>query len=70
VLNVPQTVVELSAPDTVMISHPHRQVVGTGTFEKTMTWTVEHVQKGTSSMVEITASADGLVQIGLCKIIC
>jgi hypothetical protein len=69
-LNVPETVVELSAPDTVVISQPHRAVVGTGTFEKTLTWTVQHVQKGSFGMVEITASADGLVQTGLCKIIC
>ena len=69
-LNVPETVVELSAPDIVVISQPHREVVGTGTFRKTVNWTVEHVQKGTSCMVEITASADGFVQTGLCKIIC
>jgi hypothetical protein len=69
-LNVPETVIELSALDTVVISQPHHEIVGTGTFKKTMTWTVQHVQKGTSSMVEITASADGFVQTGLCKIIC
>jgi hypothetical protein len=68
-VNVPETVVELFAPDTVVISQPHREVVGTGTFKITITWTVQHVQKRTPGMVEITASADGSVQTGLCKII-
>jgi hypothetical protein len=69
-VNVPETVVELSAPDTVVISQPHREVVGTDTFKITKTWTVQHVQKDTSGVVQITASADGFVQTGLCKIIC
>lgn len=67
--NVTQTVVTLSAPDTVVISQPHTHVVGTGTFKQTVGWDVVHVQEGLSICVEITASAGGLTQMGLCKVI-
>ena len=67
--NVPETVVELSAPDTVVVSPPHRQVVGAGTFKRQITWRVEHVQRGARGTVEITATAGPLVQIGLCRIV-
>lgn len=64
--NVAQTVVTLSAPDTVVISQPHTQVVGTGTFQQTISWSVIQVQK--DSLVEITASAGSLTQMGICKV--
>jgi len=67
--NVTQTVVTLSAPDTVVISQPYTQVAGTGTFKQTVGWDVVHVQEGLSTWVEITASAGGLTQMGLCKVI-
>ena len=38
--NVTQTVVTLSAPDTVVISQPHTQVAGIGTFKQTVGWDV------------------------------
>lgn len=66
--NAPVTVAELQAPDTALISQPHRQIVGRGTFKKKITWTVEHVQAGVAAIVEITVSAGSLVQTGLCRI--
>ncbi len=65
--NVSDTIVELNAPDTVVISKPHRQFAGSGTFERTIEWTIEHVP--TSSVVEIIVCADAIVQRGLCKIV-
>jgi hypothetical protein len=67
--NVPETVVKLGVPDTVVISQPHIEVIGTGTFQRTISRTVTHVQEGSSSYVEITASAGELRQCGLCKIV-
>ena len=67
--NVTQTAVTLSAPDTVVISQPHTQVAGIGTFKQTVGWDVVHVQEGLSTWVEITVSAGGLTQMGLCKVI-
>ena len=66
--NVSETVVELSAPDTVVISQPHRQVVGIGTFTRRIEWSVEHVQPGTQALVEITASAGTITQVGLSRV--
>jgi len=66
--NVAETIVELNAPDTVLISQSHRAVLGKGTFKKELVWSVEHVQKGFSGMVEINASAGSLFQTGLCRI--
>ena len=66
--NIPEAVVELHAPDTVLISHPHRQIVGTGTFKNKITWTVEHVQAQMPTAVEINVSAGSLFQTGLCRI--
>lgn len=36
-VNVVETIVELAAPDTVVISKPHREVVGKGTFKRRIT---------------------------------
>jgi hypothetical protein len=66
--NVLETVVEISAPDTVVISQPHRLVAGIGTFSNRIDWSVEHVQPATVTLVEVTASAGPLVQTGLCRI--
>ncbi len=66
--NIPDTVVELHAPDTVLISQPHRQIVGTGTFKNEITWAVEHVQAEMPTTVEINVSAGSLFQTGLCQI--
>ena len=66
--DVSETIVELSAPDTVVISQPHRQVVDAGTFAKKISWLVEHVQPNTTALVEITVSAGSLTQKGLCRI--
>jgi hypothetical protein len=68
-LNVAETVVKLDVPDTVVISQPHIEVIGSGTFQRTIGRTVMHVQEGSSSYVEITASAGQLRQWGLCKIL-
>ena len=67
-VNVAETTVELATPDTVVMSEPHREVVGKGTFKRRITWTVSHVKPRTSAIVEITASAGRLVQKGLCRI--
>jgi hypothetical protein len=67
--NVPETVVKLGVPDTVVTSQPHIELVGSGTFERTISRTVMHVQEGSSSCVEITASAGELRQCGLCIIV-
>jgi hypothetical protein len=68
-INLSETVVMLSAPDTVVISQPHTEVVGTGTFQRNILWTVEHAQEGTSSWVEITVSAGHVTQMGQCKVV-
>ena len=44
--NLPSTVVTLVAPDTVVISQPHTQAVGAGTFQRTISWNVVHVPAG------------------------
>lgn len=44
--NVPATVVELHAPDTAVVSQPHRRAVGTGTFRQRLSWKIEYVQEG------------------------
>ncbi len=67
--NLEDTVVRLSAPDTVVISQPHVHVIGPGSFKETFVWTVEHIQSGTSALVEIAAEAGNLRQTGLCKVI-
>lgn len=66
--NVSETVVELRAPDTVLISQPHCQIIEAGTFTREITWTVQHVQAGTQTLVEISASAGSLFQTALCRI--
>jgi hypothetical protein len=66
--NVSETTVELSAPDTVVISQPHREVVGVGTFSRRISWSVEHVQPETTGLVEVTVFAGALIQTGLCRI--
>ncbi|HSV22974.1 MAG TPA: hypothetical protein VLJ17_08095 [Xanthobacteraceae bacterium] len=68
-VNVSETTVTLHAPDTVVISQPHVQFIGQGTFQRTVHWTVEHAQPGPLMWVEITVSAGTLTQIGQCKII-
>jgi hypothetical protein len=67
--NVPETVVKFGVPDTVVIYQPHIEVIGTGTFQRTISRTVMHVQEGSFSYVEITASAGELRQCALCKIV-
>jgi hypothetical protein len=67
-LNIPETVVELHTPDTVLISYPHRQIAGSGTFKNKITWTVEHAQAETATAVEINVSAGSLFQTGLCRV--
>jgi hypothetical protein len=67
--NLEDTVVRVSAPDTVVISQPHVQLIGPGSFNETILWTVEHVQSGTSALVEIMGEAGNIRQIGLCKVI-
>lgn len=67
--NVPETVVKLEPSDRVVISQPHTVVLGTGTFQEPVRWTVEYVQQGTTSWVEVTASAGHLSQKGSCKVI-
>jgi hypothetical protein len=66
---VPLTKVELASPDTAVISQPHVEVIGSGTFERTIWWRVEHVQPGTIGWVTVTASAGHLRQWGQCKIV-
>ena len=68
-INVSETVVTLNAPDTVVISQPHTVVAGKGTFRRTILWTVEHPQEGTSSWVEVTVSASHVTQMGQCRVI-
>ena len=67
-VNVAETIVKLEAPDIVVISQPHVVSVGSGTFEQTISWTVQHVQTGTRGTVEITVSDGHLTQKGLCQI--
>ncbi len=67
--NVAEAVVSLSAPDTVVISQPHTEVAGKGTFQRTIVWTVEHVQSGKPSWVEITVAAGHITQMGQCKVV-
>ena len=67
--NLQETVVRLSAPDTVVIAQPHVHVVGSGTFKETVLWTVEHAQAGTSTLVEIAAEAGNIYRTALCKVI-
>jgi hypothetical protein len=65
--NVAETVVTLDAPDTAVISQPHTVIAGSGTFQRTIPWTVEHVQKET--LVDITVSDGQITQIGQCKVV-
>jgi hypothetical protein len=67
--NVSETVVTLIAPDTMLISQPHIEVAGIGTFQRTVEWTVEQVQKGKTGWVEVTVSAGHITQIGQCKVV-
>jgi hypothetical protein len=68
--NVPETVVKLEPSDRMVISQPHTVVAGAGTFQQTVRWTVEHVQEGTTSWVEITVFVGSVVfQKGLCKVV-
>lgn len=67
--NVIDLTIEISAPDTVLISTPHQIVLGSGSYQHTAVWLVKHVQDGATAMVEVTASAGDLVQKGLCRIL-
>lgn len=67
-LNVPETIVEVHAPDTVIIQGLHRENVGAGSFKRKLAWNVAHVQEDKTSTVEIRASAGSLLRIGLCRI--
>jgi hypothetical protein len=69
-VDVGDTVVEIHAPDTVLISGPHQVPVGSGSYSRTVSWLVEHAQPATVTWVEIHATAGDLVQLALCKIIC
>lgn len=64
--NVPETFLELQAPDTVVISGARQQHLGSGTFKNDITWRVEHVQAGEKVSVQIVVSAGALFQAGLC----
>ena len=66
--NCEQTLLELNAPDTLVISQPHSQLVGNGSFKKKVVWSVEHVRPNTLTMVEVTATSGSLVQKGLCRV--
>jgi hypothetical protein len=68
-VNVAAAVIEIHAPDTVLISGPHQVAVGSGSYSKTVSWLVEHAQPATVTSVEIRATAGDLVQLALCKII-
>lgn len=67
--NAGETSVQLNAPDTVVISQPHYQVLGTGTFILAVEWEVLHAQPGTSTFIEICVAADSLHQIGGCLVV-
>jgi hypothetical protein len=67
--NAGETSVQLNAPDTVVISQPHYQVLGTGTFILTVEWKVLHARQGTSTLIEILAAADSLHQVGNCLVV-
>jgi hypothetical protein len=66
--NVSETLLVLEAPDTVVIEQPVRQSLGSGSFKREVEWTVAHVQPGTTVLVEITATAGSLIQMGLCRV--
>jgi hypothetical protein len=66
--DVQHAVVELHAPDTVVISGLHRQHLGTGTFKRQVAWRVEHIKAGEKPIVEITVLAGTLSQTGLCSV--
>ena len=63
--NAPETTLNLKAPDTVLISQPHLQVVGSGSFEEKVTSTVEHVQKP----VTVEISTEPIPQTVVCRIL-
>lgn len=67
--NVPETVLTVHAPDTVVIEGPKKEVVGVGSFQRTLHWRVIHVQRGHRSLIEFQLSAGPLVQTALCKIL-
>ena len=67
--NVPETVLTVHAPDTVVIEGPKKEVVGAGSFQRTLHWRVTHVQHGHRSLIEFQLSAGPLVQTALCKIL-
>lgn len=67
-VDLPETILQLAIPDTIVISAPLHQVIGRGTFKVQKSWTVEHVQPGKTALVEITATAGPLVQTGICRV--
>lgn len=70
VANVREVVVEIGAPDTVVISEPRRQALAGGTYARTLEWRVEHAQPGGSgAMVEVNVSAGKLFQAALCRVV-
>jgi hypothetical protein len=49
-----------------VISQPRHDVIGLGTFKQKRVWTVEHVRKGASAIVEITVFDGSLTQTDVC----
>ena len=66
--NVSETLLQLSAPDTVVVSPPSHQAIGSGSFKVRREWTIEHVQPGRIAIIEITATAGGMTQTALCRV--
>ena len=69
VVNVAEVVVEIGAPDTVVISEPRSQLLAGGTYSRTLEWRVEHAQHGSIVMVEVSVTAGTLFQTALCRVV-
>jgi hypothetical protein len=66
--NVEQTIAELHAPDTIVVSQPHEHALGAGTFTRKVCWRVEYVGSNDPVTVEVRVSSEGLPRLALCKV--
>lgn len=66
--NAPETTLEIFVPDTAVVSGERKVSLGSGTFDRSIEWRVEHVQPGTTPFVEVSVDAGRLSRKGLCKL--
>ena len=67
--NLSETILTLEVPDTVVVSQPHTVHAGSGTFQQTVHWTVDHVREGKRTPVEITVSDGHTTQKALVEVV-